>query len=85
MLFRSQFMAHMEYVIQRKKKGEVQSVNLRGEAITLTAVGNSVELVAGRGKPLEFARAISGNDALQADEIRIEKRAVIFNDGAAQL
>ncbi len=80
-----QFMAHDEYVIQRKKKGEVQSVDLRGEATTLAAMGNSVELVAGRGKPLEFARAISGNDALQADEIRIEKRAVIFNDGAAQL
>ena len=32
-----QFMAHTDFVIQRKKKGEVQSVDLRGEVATLTA------------------------------------------------
>jgi radical SAM family uncharacterized protein/radical SAM-linked protein len=79
-----QFMAHKEFIIQRKKKGEIQSVDLRGEAAKLTASGSSVELVAGRGKPLEFARAISGNDSLQADDIRIEKLEVIFNDRPAQ-
>lgn len=78
-----QFMAHAEFVIQRKKKGEIQSVDLRGEAVALNVAGSSVELVAGRGKPLEFARAITGNDTLQADDIRIEKLEVVFHDGAA--
>ena len=77
------FMAHTEYVIQRKKKGEVQTVDLRGEAASLMVAEGAVELVAGRGKPLEFARAISGNDTLQADDIRIEKLEVIFTSGAA--
>ena len=79
-----QFLAHADFVIQRKKKGEVQTVDLRGEVAALTAAGSSVELVAGRGKPLEFARAISGNDALQADDIRIEKLEVLFNSATLQ-
>ena len=80
----AQFMAHTGFVIQRKKKGEIQSVDLRGEVTALTVSGTAVELVAGRGKPIEFARAIMGDETLQADEIRIEKIEVIFNDGAAQ-
>ncbi len=79
-----QFMAHNHYVIHRKKKGEVQSVDLRAETASLSVAGSVVELVAGRGKPLEFARAICGNDALQADDIRIEKLEVLFVDGTAR-
>jgi radical SAM-linked protein len=79
-----QFMAHTEFVIQRKKKGEIQSIDLRGEVATLAVTGSSVDLIAGRGKPVEFARAISGNDTLQADDIRIEKLEVIFNKGPVQ-
>jgi radical SAM family uncharacterized protein/radical SAM-linked protein len=79
-----QFMAHTDYVIQRKKKGEVQSIDLRGEVADLSADGASVELVAGRGKPLEFARAIIADDALQADDIRIEKLEVLFNGALSQ-
>jgi radical SAM-linked protein len=79
-----QFMAHSEYVIQRKKKGEIQSVDLRGEVAALNVKGSVIELVAGRGKPVEFARALTGNDDLQADDIRIEKLEVIFNDRSAQ-
>ncbi|MDA8428684.1 MAG: TIGR03960 family B12-binding radical SAM protein [Geobacteraceae bacterium] len=78
-----QFMAHTEFVIQRKKKGEVQSIDLRREVENLFALGEGVELIAGRGKPLEFARAIFGTDSLQADDIRIEKLDVIFHPGAA--
>ena len=78
-----QFMAQAEFVIQRKKKGEVQSLDLRAEAASLTVTEGAIELVAGRGKPLEFARAISGNEALQADDIRIEKLEVIFSAAAA--
>jgi len=73
-----QFMAHKEYVIHRQKKGEVQSVDLRGETADLRVSGAAVELVAGRGKPVEFARAILGDADLQADEVRIEKLEVIF-------
>ncbi|MBL0225839.1 MAG: TIGR03960 family B12-binding radical SAM protein [Geobacteraceae bacterium] len=73
-----QFMAHTEFVIQRKKKGETQVIDLRGEVATLSAAASSLELVAGRGKPMEFARAITGNDALQGDDVRIEKLDVIF-------
>jgi radical SAM family uncharacterized protein/radical SAM-linked protein len=73
-----QFMAHTGFVIQRKKKGEIQTIDLRGEVASLSAMASSIELVAGRGKPVEFARAIMGNDALQGDDIRVEKLEVIF-------
>jgi len=74
------FIAQEAYVIHRKKKGETQSIDLRSQLDSLTAEGVSVELVAGRGKPLEFAQAISANPQLQADDVRIEKLEVIFRD-----
>jgi radical SAM family uncharacterized protein/radical SAM-linked protein len=74
-----QFMAHKEFVIERKKKGEIQSIDLREEVESLTSTSSSIELVAGRGKPVEFARAIMVNNALQGDNIRVEKLEVIFN------
>lgn len=73
-----QFLAHDSFVIQRTKKGDVQEVDLRSETVSLTADGQTLYLVAKRGKPLEFARAISGNDTLKGEEIRIEKLDVIF-------
>jgi radical SAM family uncharacterized protein/radical SAM-linked protein len=73
------FLALDEYVIQRKKKGETQTIDLRAEVTSLSASGAVLELVARRGKPMEFARAISGDADLQADGIRIEKREVIFS------
>jgi len=79
-----QFMAHSQFVIHRKKKGEVQSLDLRGEVADLRAASSSIELVAGRGKPMEFARAIMADEALQGDEVRIEKLEVIFTDGPYQ-
>lgn len=79
-----QFMAHTEFVIRRKKKGEIQTVDLRGEVTGLCATASSIELVAGRGKPVEFARAIMGNDALQGDDISVEKLEVIFNSAPLQ-
>lgn len=74
------FLAHSDFVIKRnKKKGETQTIDLRQELFSLSASGATVDLVAGRGKPLEFARAITGLDSLQADDVRIEKCNVIFN------
>jgi len=74
-----QFLAHTDYVIQRKKKGIIQAIDLRGEVKSLTVSGPALELVAGRGKPMEFARAITGNINLQADDISIEKLEVLFS------
>jgi radical SAM-linked protein len=80
----AQFLAHTEFVIQRKKKGEIQTVDLRGEVTGLCATASSIDLVAGRGKPVEFARAIMGNDTLQGDDISVEKLEVIFHSAALQ-
>ncbi len=73
-----QFLAHDAFVIHRTKKGQTQEVDLRGETVALSAAQQSVELIARRGKPVEFARAITGNDALQGDDIQVEKLEVIF-------
>ena len=73
-----QFLAHTNHVIQRKRKGNIQNIDLRGEVISLAVSGSSLELVAGRGKPVEFARAIIGNANLQADDICVEKLEVFF-------
>ena len=73
-----QFLAHSEYVIERRKKGETQSIDLRAEVAALTHCDATLELVAGRGKPIEFARAITGRSDLAADEVRIEKLEVLF-------
>lgn len=73
------FLARDECVIQRKKKGDFQSIDLRAELIELTADGATMNLVCRRGKPLEFCRAITGDSALQADDIRVEKLEVIFS------
>lgn len=73
-----QFLAHDSFVIERHKKGETQKVDLRSETISLMADGQVLELLAKRGKPLEFARAISGDDALKGEDVRIEKLDVVF-------
>ena len=73
-----QFLAHDVFVIQRTKKGQTTTIDLRGETVSLSADGQAVELVARRGKPVEFARAITGNEALQGDDIHVEKLEVIF-------
>jgi radical SAM-linked protein len=72
------FLAHGSFVIQRIKKGERQTIDLRSETVSLVAAAGSIELVAGRGKPVEYARAITGNEALSQDDLRVEKLDVIF-------
>ncbi|NTW88981.1 MAG: DUF2344 domain-containing protein, partial [Desulfobulbaceae bacterium] len=73
-----QFLAQESYIIQRTKKGQTKAVDLRGETVSLSAEGQTVELVAKRGKPVEFARAITADEALQGDDIQVEKLEVIF-------
>jgi radical SAM-linked protein len=72
------FLAHDSFVIQRIKKSERQTLDLRSETVSLVAASGSIELVAGRGKPVEYARAITGNEALSQDDLRVEKLDVIF-------
>ncbi|KAB0671541.1 TIGR03960 family B12-binding radical SAM protein [Oryzomonas sagensis] len=73
-----QFLAHSDFVIQRIKKGERQTIDLRSETVSLVAGPDSLDLVAGRGKPVEYARAITGNDTLAMDDLRVEKLDVVF-------
>ncbi len=73
-----QFLAQTSFVIQRIKKGDVREVDLRGETVSLTTDGQTLNLVAKRGKPLEFARAITANNELKGEDIRVEKLEVIF-------
>jgi radical SAM-linked protein len=61
-----QFLAHDSFVIKRTKKGQTQEVDLRAETVSLAAAGQVVELVAKRGKPVEFVRAITGNEQCRA-------------------
>ena len=72
------FLAHDSYVIQRIKKGQTQAVDLRSETVSLSVDNKALLLVARRGKPVEFARAISGDESLEGDGIQVEKLAVIF-------
>jgi radical SAM-linked protein len=72
------FLSHTSFVIERTKKGQTTTVDLRGETVSLVADGQAFELVAKRGKPVEFARAITGNEALQGNDIKVEKLEVIF-------
>ncbi len=73
-----QFLAQDSFVIYRTKKGQTKAVDLRGETVSLSADGQVVDLVAKRGKPVEFARAITTDETLQGDDIRVEKLEVIF-------
>ena len=75
-----QYLAHDSFVIQRVKKGQTQTVDLRAETVSLSADCCAITLVAKRGKPVEFARAITGDESLQGDEIQVEKLEVIFTD-----
>jgi radical SAM family uncharacterized protein/radical SAM-linked protein len=73
-----QFMAHDSFVIHRTKKGVQKTVDLRAEIVSLAAAGNSLELVASRGKPAEYVRAVTGIDTLSMDELQVDKLEVIF-------
>ncbi len=64
---------------QRQKKGKAQAFDLRLELLSAEATEDSLYMVIGRGKPLEFAVAITGQSATELAGCRIEKLAVIFH------
>ncbi|BET59612.1 TIGR03960 family B12-binding radical SAM protein [Geobacter sp. 60473] len=74
------FLARESVPLRREKKGRVQEYDLRRELAELTVEGNALEMVTGRGKPLEFVSAITGLAPEALAEARIEKLQVLFKE-----
>lgn len=75
-----------ESVIQtREKKGKTSEFDLRKELVDLKVADNSLEMVTGRGKPLEFVAAITGLAPEALAGCRIEKLGVVFTDKEDQI
>ncbi|MRR56468.1 MAG: TIGR03960 family B12-binding radical SAM protein [Deltaproteobacteria bacterium] len=66
------------YAHQRIKKGKTLEIDLRQELLELSATADVLEMVVKRGKPLEFAAAITGIPEEELRSSRIEKREVCF-------
>lgn len=64
----------------RLKKGKSIEIDLRRELVELAASGNSLEMLVRRGKPVEFAAAITGVAEKNLSCMRIEKLAVCFRE-----
>jgi radical SAM family uncharacterized protein/radical SAM-linked protein len=75
-----QFLAHSSFVIQRTKKGHTQTIDIRSEVVSLSVSGGSIDLIAKRGKPVEFVRAIMADENIQGNEFKVEKQEVIFSE-----
>jgi len=74
------FLALEDYPYHREKKGKCQDFDLRRELHDLRMTADALEMVVGRGKPLEFAAAITGLSPEELAGARIEKLEVIFKD-----
>jgi radical SAM-linked protein len=72
------FMALETFPYHRGKKGKTMVLDLRKELVDMSADGSSLEMKIKRGKPLEFAEAITGLNASQLKGARIEKLEVFF-------
>jgi radical SAM-linked protein len=67
---------------RREKKGKTVELDLRRELVSLTASASALEMVVGRGKPLEFTAAITSLPPETLAAARIEKLEVIFKSEA---
>ncbi len=76
----AQFVARENCSFRREKKGRVTEIDLRRELHDLATSGNTLEMLVGRGKPLEFVAAITGLSAAELTGARIEKLEVIFKN-----
>jgi radical SAM family uncharacterized protein/radical SAM-linked protein len=74
------FLAMETFPFRREKQGKVLELDLRKELVELSASGNIMEMTVRRGKPMEFAAAITGLSPQELAETRIEKLEVIFKD-----
>ncbi|GAM10480.1 putative protein [Geobacter sp. OR-1] len=70
----------------RQKRGKTTELDLRQELKELKMVdGTILEMVVSRGKPLEFASAITGLPLELLADCRIEKTEVIFSDSRVDI
>jgi radical SAM family uncharacterized protein/radical SAM-linked protein len=76
----ARFLALDSVPCMREKKGKVTEFDLRRELHVLEVHGNVLEMVVGRGKPLEFAAAITSLTPEDLEGARIEKLEVLFRD-----
>ncbi len=76
----ARFLALESFVCRREKRGRVTELDLRRELHGLATAGKILEMVVKRGKPLEFAEAITGLSAAELASARIEKLEVVFKD-----
>jgi len=76
------FLALDSFPLRREKKGRVQEYDLRHELAGLTIDGPSLELTIGRGKPVEYAAAITGLSPEELADAHIEKLDVLFKESS---
>jgi radical SAM family uncharacterized protein/radical SAM-linked protein len=80
----AQFLALESWPLRReKKKGKAVEFDLRHELFELTVGERTLEMVVGRGKPVEFSGAILGLPAEALKEARLEKLEVLFAQAPA--
>ncbi|MBJ6798913.1 TIGR03960 family B12-binding radical SAM protein [Geomonas propionica] len=72
------FLALESLPVRREKKGKATEFDLRHELAELKVEGRVLEMVAGRGKLLEFISAILGVPAAALKDARLEKLEVLF-------
>lgn len=72
------FLASETFPYRREKKGKVMELDLRREMVALHACGNALEMTVRRGKPLEFAAAVTALPLPKLADARIEKLRVFF-------
>jgi radical SAM family uncharacterized protein/radical SAM-linked protein len=75
------FLALETYVHLREKQSKIVEIDLRRELFELHASETVLDMVVGRGKPIEFAAAITGLTEKTFSAAKIEKLEVIFRPG----
>jgi radical SAM family uncharacterized protein/radical SAM-linked protein len=79
------FLSLASFPWSRERKQGTLKLDLRHELAELTADGNSLLMLIGRGKPLEFAAAVLGVSPAELKDVRIEKLEVTFRDDMPSL
>jgi hypothetical protein len=72
------FLALETFVHRREKQSKTVEIDLRRELYDLHATSTVLEMVVGRGKPAEFAAAVTGLTEKALAGAKIEKLEVIF-------
>jgi radical SAM-linked protein len=72
------FLALESCPYRREKQSKTVEIDLRRELFELHATDAVLEMVIGRGKPLEFVTAVTGLSEPELHGVKIEKLEVIF-------